>query len=59
MTIKKTILWIALFLVAIIGIIGVWGYMSSQVEQSPYTIVSQNGTIELRDYPRAIALESS
>lgn len=57
MTVKKTILWITLFLVVIMGIIGVWGYMSSQVEQSPYTIVSQNGTIEVRDYPPMIVAE--
>jgi len=57
MTIKTTLIIIMLLLVVIIGIIGVWGYMSSQVEQAPYTVLSQNGAIEVRDYPPMIVAE--
>jgi hypothetical protein len=54
---KKAMVLGLLFLVVIVGIFAVWGYMSSQVEQSPYTVMSQNGAIEVRDYPPKIVAE--
>jgi hypothetical protein len=54
---KKAMVLGFLFLVVIVGIFAVWGYMSSQVEQSPYTVMSQNGAIEVRDYPPMIVAE--
>ncbi len=54
---KKAMVLGVLFLLVVVGIFAVWGYMSSQVEQSPYTLVSQNGPIEVRDYPPMIVAE--
>jgi hypothetical protein len=54
---KKTIVLGVLCLVVVIGGFALWGYMSSQVEQSPYTVISQNGAIEVRDYPPMIVAE--
>jgi hypothetical protein len=54
---KKAVVLGVLFLLVVVGIFAVWGYMSSQVEQSPYTVISQNGAIEVRDYPPMIVAE--
>ena len=54
---KKAMVLGLLFLLVVVGIFAVWGYMSSQVEQSPYTVISQNGAIEVRDYPPMIVAE--
>ena len=54
---KKAVVLGLLFLLVVVGIFAVWGYMSSQVEQSPYTVISQNGAIEVRDYPPMIVAE--
>ena len=54
---KKIMVWGLLCLMVAVGLFALWGYMSSQVEQSPYTVISQNGAIEVRDYPPMVVAE--
>jgi SOUL heme-binding protein len=37
--------------------VGIWFYVVSNVEQPHYTLVAQEGTMELRDYPSLVVAE--
>ena len=50
--------WVAASLI-IIGAVAAWsGAIMSQVEQAPYTVVTQSDAIEIRDYPPLIVAET-
>jgi len=48
------------WLAAIVAVLGaaLWGPAVSQVEQAPYTVAEQHGSIEIRDYAASIVAEA-
>jgi DNA gyrase inhibitor GyrI len=53
---KKLMIFSSLFAVIIVAFVA-WGYVSSQVEQAKYTVISTHDDIEIRDYPPTIVAE--
>ncbi len=47
----------AVLSVVAVGLVGVWVYVTTNVEQPDYTLVRSDGAIEVRDYPPLLVAE--
>lgn len=53
---KKKYFWLSITVVVLVVVI--WGVMMSRVEQAKYSVVEQEGSIEIRDYGAMIVAEA-